>query len=375
MHLSTLYARDLGVFPSKPIIKEHFFPLPCEKYITFHNSEKIQSKSYSYWTEVFDILKKYLDPFGIKIVQVGAKEDKKVEGVHYYLNNTTFKQSFFIIKNGLLHLGIDSSPAHIASAYNKPTVSIYAHTYANTCFPLWNENKIMIEPERGRTKPSFSLVENPKTIDKIEPEVIVQATLNLLGINQTITYRTLNIGKFFLDKEINVIPDEIVPQVDVDNASINIRLDMIHDESFLIKFLNKNSCNINIYCSNPIENTKVLMSYKSKINKINYYSNAFNADFVYFLTSNVFDLKLLCTSPDSLNEQRLNFFDHEIDLFDLVKISQENKSKYFELVKNGIKIKTGRIYVKGQEQFKTIGENFDDWKFWLDFDHMMVYNE
>ena len=70
MHLSTLYARDLGVHPSKPIIVEHFFPLPCSKYITFHNSEKVQSKSYSYWTEVLEIIKPYLNTLNIKVTKI-----------------------------------------------------------------------------------------------------------------------------------------------------------------------------------------------------------------------------------------------------------------------------------------------------------------
>ena len=375
MHLSTLYARDLGVHPSKPIIVEHFFPLPCSKYITFHNSEKVQSKSYSYWTEVLEIIKPYLNTLNIKVVQVGEQKDKKIDGVDYHITNTSFKQSFFLIKNALLHLGIDSSPVHIASAFNKPTVSIYSHTYSNTCYPLWNENKRVIESDRGGKKPSFSLFEDPKTINLIKPEEIAQAVLDLLESNQTLTYKTINIGSKFLNKEINLIPNDFIPTVDVDNADINIRLDMQHDEKFLFSFLINNKCNVNIFCSKPIENINYLMSFKSRINSISYYANEFNKNFVDFLKSNVFNMHLFCTSRETLDDQRLNFFDHEVNYFNPQEEALKSKEQNYHLLNSDFKIKTGRIYIHGQERFKTLGEDVNDLKFWLDFDHFMVYNE
>lgn len=375
MHLSTLYARDLGVYPSTPVIVEHFFPLPCDKYITFHNSEKVKSKSYSYWTEVLEIIRPYLNELNIKVIQIGEKKDKKEEGVDYYITNTSFKQSFFIIKQGLLHLGIDSSPVHIASAFDKPTVSIYSHTYANTCYPLWNKKKIIIESDRNGKKPSFSLFEDPKLINLIKPEEIAQAVLDLLELNQTLTYKTINIGKKFLNKEINLIPNDFVPTTDVDNADINIRLDMKHDEKFLFSFLTNSKCNVNIFCSNPIKNLNYLMSFKSRINNINYYSNQFNKDFIDFLKSNVFNFNLFCTSKEDLDDQRLNFFDHEINYFNPQEEALKLKEENYHLLNCDFKVKTGKIYIHGQDKFKTLGENIDDLKFWLDFDHMMIYNE
>lgn len=375
MHLSTLYARDLGVCPSTPIIVEHFFPLPCNNYITFHNSEKVQSKSYSYWTEVLEIIKPYLNKLDIKVVQIGEQKDKKIEGVDYYITNASFKQSFSLIKNAILHLGIDSSPVHIASAFDKPTVSIYSHTYANTCYPLWNKNKIIIESHRGGKKPSFSLFEDPKTINLIKPEEIAQAVLDLLGLNQTLTYKTINIGSKFLNKEINIIPNDFVPTVDVDDADINIRLDMKHDEKFLFSFLMNNKCNVNIICSNPIANINYLNNFKSRINNINYYSNEFNKGFVEFSKSNVFNLNLFCTSKETLDNQRLDFFDNEVNYFNPQEEALKTKEQNYHLLTSDFKIKTGRIYIYGQDKFKTLGENVDDLKFWLDFDHFMIYNE
>lgn len=375
MHLSTLYARDLGVYPKKPIIKEHFFPLPCEKYITFHNSEKIQSKAYSYWKEVFDIIKPFLKSQDIKIVQVGTKEDKEVHGVDFCINNTTYKQSFFLIKNAILHVGIDSSPVHVAAAFNKPTVSIYGHTYAQTCSPLWNEKKKIIESHRNGNKPSFSLEETVKTIDMINPEEIAQAILDLLGFNQTLSYKTIHIGSNFLQKEINLIPSRDFSVFDADDADINVRLDMRHDEKFLFKVLVNYKNPINIFCSKPISNFNHLMNFKQKINKVNYYSDEFDKDFIDLLKSNVFKLNLFCTSKDNLDDQRLKFFDNEIDYFNPKEQALENKEKYYNLIGESFKIKTGRIYLCDNDKFKTLGENIEDWKFWLDFNHMMIYNE
>lgn len=376
MHLSTLYGNDLGVLPSTPIIKEHFFPLPYEKYITFHNSDKVQSKSYSYWTDVFDIIRPFLNDLGIKIVQVGSPSDKIVDGVDFFVNYTTFKQSFHIIKNGIMHLGIDSSPVHIASVFNKPTVSIYAHTYAATCYPLWNDKKVMIESHRNGKKPSFSLFEEEKTIDLIMPEEIAQAVLDLLGANQTVSHKTLYIGKKFLNKEIHFIPSsEMPPLLNDDNIEMFVRVDVAHDEDFLFSLLNNTDKAINIICSQTIKDRRKLMFFKHKIKSIQYYQESFNEEFLNFLKESAFKIQLTCVSKETLEEQRLKFFDIEIDYLDMIGDFVKKRNKYRSLLDGDFKIKTGRVYMIGSNKFKTLGENVDDLKFWLDFDHFMVYND
>ena len=136
-HLAEEYAKSCGVKIGSPVLNPHYFPILHDKYITIHNDKKVQAKKYDMWPDVIQILKPYLKD--IKIIQIGSHGEEKIEGVHQHLPTTTLKQCAYIINNALSHVGIDSVPVHMASALDKPVVGIYAHTYANTCRPLWNK--------------------------------------------------------------------------------------------------------------------------------------------------------------------------------------------------------------------------------------------
>jgi len=207
-HLIEEYAKSCGVKIGKPIIKPHYFPVPYEKYITIHNDKKVQSKEYFFWPNVIRLLKPILNKNNIKIVQIGANGENTIEGVDRHIPTNTIKQCFYIIQNSLAHMGIDSLPVHIASIFDKPIVSIYAHTHAKTCTPYWNEKSkiICLESHRNGNKPSFSLQENPKTIDLIHPEEIAKSLLEVLNINEKINYKTINIGARYKDECLEIIP-------------------------------------------------------------------------------------------------------------------------------------------------------------------------
>lgn len=373
-HLVDLYAKDLGVRMGEPVIKEHFYPLPCLRYITFHNSDKVPTKSYSYWAEVLDIIKPELHKSGIEIVQIGTSEDRKFDGVDHYVVGNTFKQSFFIIKNSLMHLGIDSAPTHIASAYKKKTVSIYAHTYANTCDPLWNKGSaIVIESDRGGKKPSFSLNgEDPKTIDLIKPEEIASAVFKQLGIEDINQRTTVNIGKDFLHKKVDIIfVGNDIPVISVDDAELRIRMDISFNEESLVNLLKNNDKQFKIVTDKPI-NVAVINALKSRISDIEYYSNDFDKEFIDFLKASAMDFSLKTSDKDNLDKIRLEHFDFDIDYENPFERAEELKEEWGGKI-DGCKIKTGRVYLVGQQNVKTLGKDFEDLNFWLDFDNMMLY--
>jgi hypothetical protein len=68
-HLIEEYAKCCGVDIGKPIIKEHFYPIVFEKFITLHVDAKDQARSYSHWSVVLQLLSKPLADNGIKIMQ------------------------------------------------------------------------------------------------------------------------------------------------------------------------------------------------------------------------------------------------------------------------------------------------------------------
>jgi hypothetical protein len=59
-HLLKEYAKNLGVKISKPIVKEHFFPINFDKYITLSVDQNNSSKDYKHYGVVFFILKTFL---------------------------------------------------------------------------------------------------------------------------------------------------------------------------------------------------------------------------------------------------------------------------------------------------------------------------
>ena len=292
--LIEVYAKDMGVKIGTPVLPTHYIPIPFEKYITIHTSDKVPAKNYSYWEIVIKILKKEFESRNIKIIQIGTKQDPHLEGVDIFYNDTTFKQTFFIIKNSLLHVGIDSCPVHIASAYGVPTVSVYGHTYAGTCGPVWKNKRVILEPFRNKKCQSFSLSEHPKSVDSIPVEKIANAVFKTLGFSSFKSEKTLHTGSKFLHKTIDIIPatnnflDKIL------NAKIRVRMDLSFDENSLVDILKHTENKIEIITERLV-NKDILNYFKSKIEKVVYNSAQFDPEFLEYLKySNIkFELNIL----------------------------------------------------------------------------------
>ena len=55
MHLIEQYALSCGAKINKPYIREKYFPIPANNYITFSPQSK-PSKNYDYWKEVLSMI-------------------------------------------------------------------------------------------------------------------------------------------------------------------------------------------------------------------------------------------------------------------------------------------------------------------------------
>jgi len=158
MHLVETYATNCGLKIDKPYIYDKFFPVSAEKYITLQPFSK-PSKSYDFWQEVVDQVKPFLDDFNIEIVQIGAKGEGDINGCLHTQGQTSIAQCSYIVKNSMLHVGVDSFAAHIASGFGKKIVCLYSNSNINNVKPFWtkNEDCILIEPDRKGKKPIYSL--------------------------------------------------------------------------------------------------------------------------------------------------------------------------------------------------------------------------
>jgi hypothetical protein len=231
MHLLERYALGCGVKIDKPFIYDKYFPLPIEKYITLQPFSKYPSKCYDYWNEVVSILNPIVKKLGITIVQIGGPNESNIEGCINIQGQTSIPQCAYIVKNSLLHFGVDSFAAHIASGFNKKIVCMYSSNYIENASPYWSnkEDLILLSPDFSVKKPSFATIETPKSINTIKPETIVQAVLDLLGVNQTVNRETLYIGETYGKKTFEWIPNCLVDTNSLKVDSLICRYDLLQD--------------------------------------------------------------------------------------------------------------------------------------------------
>lgn len=362
-HIAEVYAKDLGIKIGQPIFKPHYFPITYDNYITIHSDNKSQSRDYDYWDEVILLVKKH-EPT-INFIQIGCGTEKRMNNATAFVKTNSLKQSAFLIKYSLMHVGIDSCPVHIASSLNKPIVSIYGSCYKENSKPLWgDEDKhILLEPEFD-VRPSFSFEDSKKQINNIYPEKIATAILKLLGKEKP-NFETLYIGDKYKQQSLEVIPDN---QYDLKENNINIRLDLLHEEENIKHLLSKNICSITT--SKPLLDET--LKFKS-ILAIRYVADSFDEEFVKKCIKLGKNIILFCTSEKNLSKERMKFFDLNILHYDKQKLIEKRKKN---LTLNQFSYSSNRKVLKDKilhpsHYAANLKENLDD--FYLDLEFMYVY--
>ncbi|MCE3228024.1 MAG: glycosyl transferase family 9 [Bacteroidetes bacterium] len=91
------------------------------KYLVVHpySSSAIANWSSDNWEE---IIKSYP---GYNFVQIGSKKDRLLNGVVDMRTGKNVRQSFLIVKGAEGFVGVDSFHAHVAAAFNVPSVVLY----------------------------------------------------------------------------------------------------------------------------------------------------------------------------------------------------------------------------------------------------------
>lgn len=377
MHLLERYATSCGVKIGKPQIYDNFFPLPLEKYICFQPFSKYSSKNYDYWQEVLDIILPYLDKDNIKIIQIGVKDDRQFNNVIYLAGQTSISQAAYIIKNSLLHFGADSFAAHIASGYDKKIVAIYSNNNIENVKPYWSKKQdmVLIKPQDGTIRPSYSAGENPKNINKIKPEDIAKSILDLLNIKYTNIPKTVYIGEDFLNKTFEVILDQLINPDSIPVPNPIIRMDYFFNEQGLEIFLQKKKCII--LTSAPI-NINLLRNYKGNIGQVVYFiEENCDVNFIKNLKKNNIPYAL----ASYLSENELNKY--KIDLMDLGLIHQRKHNERISInTVDNLYYSSSRIIVSSEGQFgskfewknKSGKRVIDDEDFWKESNNFYIFS-
>lgn len=378
MHLLERYATSCGVKIGKPFIYDNFFPLPFEKYLCFQPFSKYQSKNYDYWQEVIDIISPYLNEQNIKIIQIGVKDDRQFNNCLYLAGQTNISQAAYIIKNSILHFGADSFAAHIASGYNKKIVAIYSNNNIENVKPYWSEEKdvVLLKPEGGTIKPSYSAGENPKNINKIKAEDIAKNILNLLNIKYSKIPKTIYIGEDYQNKTFELILDKLINPSSIPIPNPIIRMDYLFNEQALNVMLKEKRC---IIITNKPINIDLLKAFKSNVAQIIYIieeDNDFN--FVKAMKENAIPYNLISyLKPEILNKFKINYMDYGL-IFEKTHNTKDKTN--IKDIDNLLYI-SSKILVSSEGQFKSkfdwINKNgnkvIDNEDFWKESSNFLIF--
>lgn len=380
MRLLDTYATNTGSKIDRCFIYTKFFPLPLGKFITFQAQTPYDSRNYSYWQEVINIIHPYLRKNDIHIVQVGTKDEKTFNGVINLLGQTSINQLAYVIENGILHFGADSFCVHLASHFDKPIASIYSISNPNVAGPHFgdkNKHILLKGYERiGNKKPSYSQVESPKSIDTIKPEEIATSILNLLNINYSNIPESVYFGPDFNVKSFEIILDEILDPNSINVENPIIRMDYFFNEAALENVLSLKKC---IIFTNKAIKKDIIKKYKKNISQLIYIIDENNdVNFVKTLKNNSVNYVLLSfLEEDILNKYKLDYMDYNL-IVNRKHTTRENCN-----IKNADNLyyKSSRIIHSSKGQFlskydwlnNTGNKVVDDPEFWKESDNFYIF--
>lgn len=392
-NLVEAYSLSTGLKINKPYLYETYFPTP-DKYITLQNSSGMDSKNYSYWNEVVELILPELNKRDIKIVQLGDGSIEHIEGCLSLGGATNFNQTAYIVKKSMLHTGNDSWLMHLAPSLGVPVVGLYGPTAPSNHGPYFSEKgkTILIESHRKGLKPSFSSVESPKTIDYILPEDVANGIFKLLNIDTKINRETLYIGPHYKQKVYHIIPDSPFYPTFMPNEVLNARMDYHFDEGGL--FYNLAMRKLTIITNKPIS-IEGLLKFKDNIVSLVYeVDENYNLEFLSELKrSGIQYLLMSKKEPEWLNTIKLEFMDYgiihniheqtklskkDIDNSEKIGINSVYKSNKFLLSKGKIYLnKTDWINDDPIPSFKenTKPVNFEDENFRFNINSYYIYNQ
>jgi hypothetical protein len=307
----------MGVIPSeRPVINTQVFPLPPEPFITLHVSDfRIDSKAYDYWPDVVKFIKPVLNYFGFKIYQIGGPNDPIIRECDANYLGLSYQQSAYIQQQSVLHVGVDSLPCHLASAFNKKIVALYSHIYHEQANLAWsNKNDVVyLEPDRGGKHPCFSAQEFPKTVNKIKLEDIARAVFQLLNLPVDVTFQTKFVGQLYQHTIFEVIPDFFGESAELKNAELNLRLDKNFDQQ--CAHLWAQNYKVKIISDRPVD-LELLRVDRSNINQLTFLignKESFSLEYIKEAKKLIPNLVLVGTKEEELSDLRLKFFDWTVE--------------------------------------------------------------
>lgn len=262
--LISTYAAATGLHIDRVNVKSQFYPLPFDRFITIQTGSGQGAKNYDMWQEVVVLLKSVIDT-GITIVHLGTKDDPPLQGVHDLRGKTNIQQSHYLIQRGLLHLGNDSWLAHCKGWNRGPLITLFGSTSEQNHSAYWYDpmKTSFISSHRFGGNPTYSSQENPKTINLIPPEKVVNSVVGLLGVGTPLTQQTRMFGLLYSHVIFELVPNVFPAPSFMPEAPISVRMDYLFNESVLVNLI-KTGRKVSIITDKPL-NLNLLGQYRPSI--------------------------------------------------------------------------------------------------------------
>jgi len=340
MHLLDLYANHYDLKVGKPFVLEKYYPMSGTKFVTLHIGDEQGDKlTYPYWQEVINLSKPLLDKIGASFLLTNGNLKIKYQNCTQIDGPLSPNELAYVIKNSLMHISEGDFDLDIASSYNKKIIFLDRENNKKRTEPYWEKNYTYIN----------ELEENTQ-IQKIKPEKISNSIFKFLDISYTFEYETVFIGSSYLNKAIQIIPNQDVNvQNNTFGAPVVVRMDKVFNEEILTKQLSRYPCII--VTEKPV-NEKIINSLNKNIVHVAYMiGEDDNPEFVDNLRkANVNGHLLSKLKDEELNKRKINYMDYgAINKIvvptqnDIEELKNENINSLF-YVSNGVVLSDGKVY-------------------------------
>ena len=389
-HLVDTYARTAGLRIDKPLLFEHFFPLPVEEdYIVFVASAGHAVRFYSFYREVLWLLKDALQGANIKTVQCGLKEDPKIGCDIDVCGLTDPSQLFHIISRAKLLICGDTGAMHVADAFDVPLVALFSTSEPKISGPYFgNKSKqICLSPRYSGYAPSHNAAESPKTIDKIQPEWVADSAAKLLGLyNRRVN--TISMGAKFGNYSIDVVPDSPYVRQNLDGVLLNLRYDIGGDERIVHSLLSKRKC---LVVTNKAMDVNILKQLRGNLENLLYEVDD-NYDINFIAALKIHAIPFILTTEFSkekldgmkevfmdygLVQRKKNFTREAVTNHD--QISERTKFRSSKFIISQGRIFMSRAHLEADSSIDDFSDNeayvIDDPLFWREQEFFYLFND
>ena len=250
--------------------------------------------------------------------------------------------------------------------------------------PIWHKNKHLHESISGQKdgiKPCYSRDDPENLIRSINPELIARSVLNKLEIKHDLgTYNTINIGKYYKDEILEIIPDFSAEDFS-QKRLINLRCDYNFDLLLIKEWLN---FKLNLMTDKPIP-IEVVLQHRENIAGMTIFikDNLITQSYINQLSQARIKFGLVCPDEKIISDIRLKFFESNVEEY---TISDKKNLDFHEDICDNSFYHSNKTLISKNKEYKSkahwLNSNkikdesliIDCPEFWEEVEHFNIYN-